>query len=337
MSAQTTQIHTPHHLSADIQGDVGTGSTVETMDSNQSSQQMLQRCKQFLAFQSRSVVLFASDPEGNITFVSPSVRSVLGYEPEQVIGQHWSSFIDPTHPLNRSIPRRYEQRFAGDAPHRFNCVAMTAAGETKHVHLETFGVTAAEIHAEPSDISSSDRESKSTAVESDEHEVIENLGILTVVDNAGAVNRTQTPQRQALNPILDAVLEQITVDLNDQGIETTRQIQANLPNVFVDATDIQHSISHMMHSISELAAADPDSSTNIQIVGVSDAESVELTVIAYDLHVLENTDDAAGNHALIAADDDGDQHPVLQPLVAQWAPLVNRNSGETWYSVYEDA
>ncbi|MFC2015501.1 two-component regulator propeller domain-containing protein [Chloroflexota bacterium] len=42
-----------------------------------------------------SEVIFASDIDGTLTYISPAVEAFLGYSPAEVIGQHFSSFIHP--------------------------------------------------------------------------------------------------------------------------------------------------------------------------------------------------------------------------------------------------
>jgi len=40
-------------------------------------------------------VVYALDGEGYVTYVSPSIETLLGYEPEELIGQRYASFIHP--------------------------------------------------------------------------------------------------------------------------------------------------------------------------------------------------------------------------------------------------
>jgi PAS domain S-box-containing protein len=42
-----------------------------------------------------SEVIYAADTDGTLTYVSPAVEALLGYSPTEVIGQHFSRFIDP--------------------------------------------------------------------------------------------------------------------------------------------------------------------------------------------------------------------------------------------------
>ena len=41
-------------------------------------------------------VISRIDARGRITYVSPSVRNILGYEPEELVGQLGHGFLDPS-------------------------------------------------------------------------------------------------------------------------------------------------------------------------------------------------------------------------------------------------
>jgi len=53
------------------------------------------------------------DAEGRIAFVNPAVADLLGYSPEELLGQHWTVIVSPDqHP---SVQAAYERRVHGQA------------------------------------------------------------------------------------------------------------------------------------------------------------------------------------------------------------------------------
>src|SRR5688572_11027297 len=41
---------------------------------------------------------YATDPQGVLTYISPSIQSILGYTPDQVIGHNWREFVASSFP-----------------------------------------------------------------------------------------------------------------------------------------------------------------------------------------------------------------------------------------------
>jgi PAS domain S-box-containing protein len=58
-------------------------------------------------------LFYATDADGMVTYVSPSIHSMLGYTPAQVIGRNWRDFVDKSHRLYPELERLEEMRFAG--------------------------------------------------------------------------------------------------------------------------------------------------------------------------------------------------------------------------------
>ena len=44
-------------------------------------------------------LFYATEPDGTVTYVSPSVHTILGYTPDQVIGHNWREFVDTNDPV----------------------------------------------------------------------------------------------------------------------------------------------------------------------------------------------------------------------------------------------
>ena len=62
-------------------------------------------------------IFFASDPDGVITYVSPSLYAVLGRTAEQAIGRNWREFVDLDGPAHVELERLEKLRFSGvDTP-----------------------------------------------------------------------------------------------------------------------------------------------------------------------------------------------------------------------------
>lgn len=58
-------------------------------------------------------LFYASQPDGVITYISPSVYTILGYTPDDVIGRNWREFFDRADPSYRQLEELERKRFAG--------------------------------------------------------------------------------------------------------------------------------------------------------------------------------------------------------------------------------
>jgi PAS domain S-box-containing protein len=81
-------------------------------------------------------LFYATDRDGVITFVSPSVHNLLGYTSDQVIGRNWREFISPDHPLLPKLEEFERMRFSGvPTPAFFAAPVRHANGETRMIEF----------------------------------------------------------------------------------------------------------------------------------------------------------------------------------------------------------
>jgi len=58
-------------------------------------------------------LFFGADRDGTITYVSPSVFTILGRTPAEAIGHNWREFIDPNSPTLAQLEKLEQMRFSG--------------------------------------------------------------------------------------------------------------------------------------------------------------------------------------------------------------------------------
>jgi PAS domain S-box-containing protein len=58
-------------------------------------------------------MFFATDRDGTITYVSPSVYTILGRTPDEAIGHNWREFVDVDGPSLAELERLEQMRYAG--------------------------------------------------------------------------------------------------------------------------------------------------------------------------------------------------------------------------------
>jgi PAS domain S-box-containing protein len=58
-------------------------------------------------------LFYCTNKEGTVTYVSPSIYTVLGYTPAEVIGHNWREFVDVNEPAIQEIERLERLRFEG--------------------------------------------------------------------------------------------------------------------------------------------------------------------------------------------------------------------------------
>jgi PAS domain S-box-containing protein len=82
-----------------------------------------------------SDVIYALDTEGTLAYVNPAIEGLLGYEPEQVIGQPFSKFILPAD--LRRITENFQQLASGRllGPNEYRVVA--ASGEIRWIRISS--------------------------------------------------------------------------------------------------------------------------------------------------------------------------------------------------------
>ncbi len=77
-----------------------------------------------------SDVIYASNEDGVITYISPTVESLSGYQPAEIIGRHFTEFI---HPADLSmVTTTYERTVSGqNGPAEYR--VMTVSGESRWI------------------------------------------------------------------------------------------------------------------------------------------------------------------------------------------------------------
>ena len=78
---------------------------------------------------------YASDPQGILTYVSPSIHTILGYTPEEVIGRNWREFADPDSPTFAEVENYERMRFAGLPTPMYRVVIQHINGEVRVLEL----------------------------------------------------------------------------------------------------------------------------------------------------------------------------------------------------------
>jgi PAS domain S-box-containing protein len=76
-------------------------------------------------------LFYATDAAGIITYVSPSIYNILGYRPDQVVGDNWREFVDNTTPEYAELERMDRMRFAGLETPPFSAWVLHANGSNR--------------------------------------------------------------------------------------------------------------------------------------------------------------------------------------------------------------
>jgi PAS domain S-box-containing protein len=76
-------------------------------------------------------LFYSTDMNGIINYVSPSVHSILGYDPQQLIGQNWRNYVDTTHELYPKLEELEQMRFAGVSTPLFCGPVLHADGSVR--------------------------------------------------------------------------------------------------------------------------------------------------------------------------------------------------------------
>lgn len=82
---------------------------------------------------------FSNDFESRITYLSPSVKSILGFEPTDLLGRKYTDLLDPISPLNEGIDECRARRFSGDDAHRQIRVIRDANQRIRVLNVQTYG------------------------------------------------------------------------------------------------------------------------------------------------------------------------------------------------------
>jgi PAS domain S-box-containing protein len=76
-------------------------------------------------------LFYATDPAGIIMYVSPSIHTILGYRPDQVLGVNWREFVDTSTPEYAELERMERMRFAGLPTPPFSAWVLHADGRSR--------------------------------------------------------------------------------------------------------------------------------------------------------------------------------------------------------------
>lgn len=76
-------------------------------------------------------LFFATDPSGIITYATPSIHTILGFTPDQVIGRNWREFVDLSHPGCKELEHLEQMRFAGIETPLYTVPVPHANGEIR--------------------------------------------------------------------------------------------------------------------------------------------------------------------------------------------------------------
>ena len=82
---------------------------------------------------------FSNNEVSDILFVSPSIEDVLGFKPEQVVGQKYTDFIKTDDSLNHDMEECRVRRFDGDGNHESLRAVRSINGEIKVLRIQTCG------------------------------------------------------------------------------------------------------------------------------------------------------------------------------------------------------
>jgi PAS domain S-box-containing protein len=76
-------------------------------------------------------LFYSTDKEGIINYVSPSIHTILGYRPDQVLGHNWREFVDAKNPQFAELERMEIMRFEGIPTPPFSAWILHAKGEDR--------------------------------------------------------------------------------------------------------------------------------------------------------------------------------------------------------------
>jgi PAS domain S-box-containing protein len=83
----------------------------------------------WLATWQREYVFFRIDGKNRITFIAPSVKDILGFEPYEMLGRDYRDFFDLEHPLHAQLADLSDRLAESDAPGARRCVVRRADGK----------------------------------------------------------------------------------------------------------------------------------------------------------------------------------------------------------------
>lgn len=109
--------------------------TIATHNSDSSEN----RYRDFVEHLGQQHVFFSNNSQGELTYVSPSVSRILGYDHRQLVGKNYQDFADLTHPMNSDTLQRRELRFRGDGPQTLTRIIPDVNGTERVFQCSTSG------------------------------------------------------------------------------------------------------------------------------------------------------------------------------------------------------
>jgi PAS domain S-box-containing protein len=76
-------------------------------------------------------LFYATDEAGIVKYISPSIHTILGYTPDQVLGHNWRQFVDTSTPQYAELERMERMRFAGIPTPPFSAWVLHANGKNR--------------------------------------------------------------------------------------------------------------------------------------------------------------------------------------------------------------
>lgn len=76
-------------------------------------------------------LFYATNEAGIITYISPSIYNILGYRPDQVLGDNWREFVDTSTPEFAELENMDRMRFAGLETPPFSAWVLHANGSNR--------------------------------------------------------------------------------------------------------------------------------------------------------------------------------------------------------------
>lgn len=91
----------------------------------------LERFRRFVEGLRGEYLFYATNPEGVMTYVSPSAYAILGYTPDQIVGRNWREFINPSDPDLAKLEEYERLRLLGvPTPSFLTAPILRADGKT---------------------------------------------------------------------------------------------------------------------------------------------------------------------------------------------------------------
>jgi PAS domain S-box-containing protein len=101
-----------------------------------------QRYRRLVEGFSRDYIMYSRGEDQILTYVSPSVKEVLGYEPGEMIGRDWRAFTDRQDPVSQQAAELGNQAIAGKLnEYVTECILHNAKGEPRYFEFHEWPVS----------------------------------------------------------------------------------------------------------------------------------------------------------------------------------------------------